>query len=417
MVVFRSRVASFMGGSPAKPLIPAVDAAQRPTLRRGASSDAVSKAQGLLNLPVTGVFDADMEAALRRFQSGRNLAADGILGPETWKILEPAANAPAAAPVANAVSGAAPTRAAAPVPGALPPAETPDHPVTLDGLNAAGPDGTRFAHRSGPGFMTIVETKLSDWLAGAEASGVRATDSQKRVVRAMSVNEGGMEAVNSYDDNFLSFGVFQWTAGGGDAVGELPALLSRFKQEDAAAYADCFGNAGLDPVVHENAATGFFTLDGTELRTAAAKAPLRTMSWAYRFWRAGHHPALRACEAELAVSRIGLFYDSEVAGRPIRQWMTSELGVALLLDEHVNRPSHVHTTLGTALQAVAGALPPDPADWETADEHRLILAYIDARRPTSMTDSDKRAKTIMAFVPKNALSDARKSYAETAAGA
>ena len=410
MVTFRNRVASFLGGAPARPLIAAVDAADRPTLRRGASGDAVSKAQRLLNQPATGIFDAGMEAALRLFQGGHRLTADGILGPETWKKLEPAAGAPASIPALRVAQAPA----AALAPGVVPLAETPTHPVTIDGLYATGPEGTRFAHRSGPGFMTLPssETKLTAWLASAEASGVQATESQKRVVRAISVNEGGLEAVNSYDDSFLSFGAFQWTSGADNAPGELPALLSRFKTYDAQAYADCFGNAGLEPVLAGNAATGYLMLHGAELRTAPDKAALRTASWAYRFWRAGHHPVLRACEAELAVSRIALFYGNDVGGHSIRQLVTSELGVALLLDEHVNRPSHVRGTLDLAVQAVKGSLPPDPADWKTADEHSLILAYIEARRSTSMTGSDKRASAIMAFVPMNALSDARDSYAD-----
>lgn len=100
MAVFRSRVASFLGGSPPRPPIAALDASLRPTLRRGASGDVVGKAQGLLSLPVTGFFDAGMEASLRRFQSARGLAADGILGPLTWDTLEPAA-AQAAVPAAT----------------------------------------------------------------------------------------------------------------------------------------------------------------------------------------------------------------------------------------------------------------------------------------------------------------------------
>jgi len=405
MVDFRSHVASFLGGRPAAPLIPAMDAARRPTLRRGDTGDAVSEAQKRLGLAVTGTFDAGMEAALRRYQSGRRLNADGIIGPKTWQVLENSNNAPAVQPAAVAAPALAPV--------ALPPAETENRPVTVDGLYVIGPDGTRFGRRTGLGFMTLIETPLVEWMAGTQARDVRGTDSQKRVVRAVSANEGGLEAVNSYDDAFLSFGALQWTAGANDDAGELPPLLSRFKQADAQAYADCFGAAGLDSEMAEDPGSGYFTLGGAALRSTADKTKLRTASWAYRFWRAGHHPALRACEAELALSRIERFYSATVEERPIKQWITSELGVALLLDEHVNRPSHVRLTLTTAVQEVTGALPPDPANWTTADEHKLIMAYIEARRPSSMTDSDKRANTILGFVTRNALSDARNSYAES----
>lgn len=400
MADFRAHVASFLGGAPPRPLIAAADAAQRPTLRRGATGDAVRKAQTLLGLPVTGVFDATMEAALRAYQAGHGLVPDGILGPLGWQELEPAAAPPAAA------APAATPR----TPPAMPPAETPDHPVTMNGMYAQAPDGTRFAHQSGPGFITIPDLAFSVWLAGAEAASVAGTASQKRVVRAMSVNEGGLQAVKSYDDAFLSFGALQWTAGADSSPGELAGLLRRFKTADAAAYADCFGNAALDCALEADGITGFLTLHGTALRSPADKSALRTASWAYRFWRAGHHPALRVCQAELALSRIGRFYDTPIAERPVRAWVTSELGVALLLDEHVNRPGHVPRTLGTAVGQVAAALPADPRSWTTDHEHTLIQAYLEARRATTMTDSDKRAKAIMDAVNKGALSEARNSY-------
>ena len=53
----------------------------------------------------------------------------------------------------------------------------------------------------------------------------------------------------------------------------------------------------------------------------------------------------------LAMERIGLFYQVPAAleGRPICDFITSEYGVALLLDQHVNRRGDVITTLVEAL--------------------------------------------------------------------
>jgi N-acetylmuramoyl-L-alanine amidase len=64
-------------------------AGSRPTIRNGSRGDAVREAQQLLNrhgaaLTTDGIFGNLTDAAVRRFQTERGLAADGIVGPITW---------------------------------------------------------------------------------------------------------------------------------------------------------------------------------------------------------------------------------------------------------------------------------------------------------------------------------------------
>jgi N-acetylmuramoyl-L-alanine amidase-like protein/putative peptidoglycan binding protein len=82
------RGASTGGGSTTPPATPPA-AGSRPTIRNGSRGDAVREAQQLLNrhgagLNMDGVFGNLTEAAVRRFQGERSLAADGIVGPITW---------------------------------------------------------------------------------------------------------------------------------------------------------------------------------------------------------------------------------------------------------------------------------------------------------------------------------------------
>jgi peptidoglycan hydrolase-like protein with peptidoglycan-binding domain len=65
-----------------------------PTIRRGSTGNPVRRAQKRLTLGgydtngVDGVFGADTEAAVRRFQGDRGLSVDGIVGPRTWAEID-----------------------------------------------------------------------------------------------------------------------------------------------------------------------------------------------------------------------------------------------------------------------------------------------------------------------------------------
>jgi hypothetical protein len=230
-----------------------------------------------------------------------------------------------------------------------------------------------------------------------------------RVLAAVAQNEGPLEAINSYDNSFLSAGFQQWTMGPGDDPGELAVLLTRLAALDAAAFFDCFGRYALD--ARSTGPTGILTLDGNEINNAAAKAQFRSKEWAYRFWRASHHPSLRTAQIRLAADRIGVARALPVRGHTAASWLTSEHGVALLLDEHVNRPGHLPGTLATAVdELVAGGSPDDPARWGPNEEAALIRRYADARGRTTMTDPMGRANRIAAAVLAGKLSDARNSF-------
>ena len=89
--------------------------------------------------------------------------------------------------------------------------------------------------------------------------------------------------------------------------------------------------------------------------------------------------------------------------------MTSELGIALVLDEHVNRPGHVPGTLADAIASL-GLQAEDPGQWYDQQEHRLIEAYLHKRHATNMTDSDGRAGKIEKAMLDGAPLDSRGSF-------
>ena len=69
--------------------------------------------------------------------------------------------------------------------------------------------------------LTFVESH------GAELRALGVTQSELNVMIAVAENEGNLDAINTWDNAFLSFGLFQWTGGTDTARGELPALLAR----------------------------------------------------------------------------------------------------------------------------------------------------------------------------------------------
>jgi hypothetical protein len=225
-----------------------------------------------------------------------------------------------------------------------------------------------------------------------------------RVVQAVSVNEGKLEGLNTWDSAYLSYGVFQWTAGAGNDPGELAGLLDRVRSDSADLFQKYFGAYGLgvemQPAAQGSSPKGFIVLNGERLDEPQKKVELRKPVWGYRFWRAAYDSGVRRAQVLHAMSRIGLFYETPQAalfGRRVCDFVTSEYGVALLLDEHVNRPAHVPSTLAEAIKSfMARPGKADTTAWTTEDEAELLELYLKARGRTDMTDSQKRAETLKA---------------------
>jgi hypothetical protein len=287
------------------------------------------------------------------------------------------------------------------------------------GNKAVAPDGTIFGKKFKLGIFNVGETSIGQFVKahGDEFPGLSA--SRLRVMQAVSANEGNLEAINTYDNAFLTFGAFQWTVGSDNGAGELPTLLARLKQKSPTVFQDLFGQFGLDIASVSNPTgqtpTGFFSLNGTPIKTAADKEEkLRTLERAFQFFKSGQNDTMRQVEVDHAASRIDLFYrdaSHKIKGRFIGDFVTSEFGVALILDEHVNRPGHVPSTLAGAVdQFIAGPGKDDPATWTDQDELKLLEIYVQRRNTTNMTDSQKRADTVRSAVTAGLASDKRGSF-------
>jgi len=251
---------------------------------------------------------------------------------------------------------------------------------------------------------------------------LKVTQSEINVMIAVAENEGNLDAINTWDSAFLSFGLFQWTAGTGGSRGELPALLARIKNEDRDLFDKYCGQHGLDVAeVTPGLVYGYFSLRGTRIRTPAAKEQLRQAPWAFYFWLAGQDPAIQAIEIKHALGRLDQFYNTEgymVDNKyRVSDLVTSEYGVGLILDNHVNRPAYVKTCLAKALRQVEL---PDPGGWGTEEEGKLIDAYLEIRVThgrSPMTNAAKRARVTKKYLTNGIISDRRGSFRRSSSSA
>jgi hypothetical protein len=318
---------------------------------------------------------------------------------------------------------APPPSTAADTPPAKPspdvPPEAGEQDIRIEGGFAFGPGGVRFAKQFKLGLFNAGQTSIGAFLKSNREAFASTDKSLLNIMGAVSANEGKLEAINTWDNCFLSFGAYQWTVGQAGGAGELASVLDALRSDAPEAYATYFGQYGLQPGTVKRSKgllpTGFLELNGQVLATPEAKENLRQPVWAYRFWRAGHDRVVRRCEVEQCAKRIDVFYRiprAELGGHAISDFITSEFGIALILDQHVNRPGHVVATVRDAVaHVVSGGTSPDPANWTDNEEQQVIDAYLALRQGTNMTDSQKRAESIRQAVVARALSEERNSFA------
>jgi peptidoglycan hydrolase-like protein with peptidoglycan-binding domain len=292
--------------------------------------------------------------------------------------------------------------------------------VTESSIFVEAPEGTRkiaaqVRFKGRRGWEARGDLPLADVVEGRPEVFAALPASIRHVVAAVVQNEGAFDAVNAYDNAFLSFGIFQWTAGVGDDKGELGAFLASLVAANAPVARKYFGAFGLETSGlvggKSSPATAHLVLHGVTLNTAERKAPLRDAEWVYRFWKAGHDSAVQQAQVQYALARAAIFYrnpSKRVRGRLVADWVSSEVGVALLLDQHVNRPGHVPATLAQAVDDLADELG-EPDGWDDDAEGRLLDRYLILRARTSMTDAVGRGARIRALAGE-ALSSRRSSF-------
>jgi LysM repeat protein len=275
-------------------------------------------------------------------------------------------------------------------------------------------------HRKGLNRIGLLEPETFILNYREKLQDINLTDSEVNVMLAVAENVGCMDAVNTWDDQYISFGIFLWRAGGPGKPGELASLMKVVKDRFPDDYQHYWAQFGLD-VTDVGSKTGWLTYRGSKLVSAEDKGFLRDHVWACRFARAGADLEIQAAQIQHAVNRIHQFYfvkSSQLDGYALADLITSEFGVALLLDNHVDRPGYVRSCVAYALgrSKLSAA---ELAAGGDAEEQRVINHYLEVResygrRP--MADARQRANVTRGYVVDGIISTKRNSFISGRAG-
>ncbi len=275
----------------------------------------------------------------------------------------------------------------------------------------------RFAKTKDLGLYRFGIFKLRDFIIYGSGllQQLQMSPSEINVMLVTAANEGSLDAINTWDNQYLSFGIFQWTLGSAGQAGELPALLSNLKRRYPTEFQYYFGQFGVDTISMDGV-TGWLSLNGKQLVNAADKNIMRQPIWALRFAIAGMDALVQSVQVLHAISRLDQFYfrpSQTLQGFALSQLLTSEFAVALLLDHHVNRPSHV---IGCVADAIArsGLTAAQIAQGSRDNEALIIQNYLILRETyggsNAMTKSRERAESIRNAIATGNLSPQRLSF-------
>jgi hypothetical protein len=293
------------------------------------------------------------------------------------------------------------------------------HPIALAGnfLKAGGCDcGCNYVNQFnvtrwngqvvhyGPLYMGHLALEHSPALRRLSDSG-QMTDSEHRILVAMSANEGNIDGVQAYDSEIFTAGACQKTVNA-TGKGEFSTQVAEFKISNEAAYQRLFEKCGWTvetqgadsrtaKMYYQDAeVTGEVKITGDELH-----AKLREGCSATTFGMKIKQKPLASIvnaiisdefqdkQAKDFVDRlrkvIALIPDGYVYS--VGEYFKSDLGRAAALDQHVNRPNNVVKDVGSALKAFFLTHPSVQADPSTWGQSRItyesqIVAYYGEHR-------------------------------------
>ncbi|TCP88664.1 LysM domain-containing protein [Cricetibacter osteomyelitidis] len=244
-------------------------------------------------------------------------------------------------------------------------------------------------------------------------SNKKITEDEKKILIAMSPNEGNLDSVQSYDSEILTAGAMQKTISS-DGTGELPMQLYKFKQNYPELFRQYFSHCGWDvkqikdakgktvSIAYYNGNTG--TSLKNEIRKNCNKKNQGKIieNKATAIIIEGIMlPEYQDLQIEDFIERLHLALKIKPLGYQysIASYARSNLLKATVLDHHVNRPGYVSKDFGKALDYFYSVNPKaskNPADWGNSHnryEKYIVDYYGIHRRGTDMKQRYSNLKT------------------------
>ncbi len=246
-------------------------------------------------------------------------------------------------------------------------------------------------------------------------SRLKISKSEINALLATSENEGNLDAINTYDNSYMSFGMFQWTLGAKSAKGELPALIKLVEEKYPKAFEQFCGQFGLKVSEDTNAISGYLIYNNKKIDTPTEKQFFRKNIVAYRFAAAGMDKRVNAVQILHAINRFNRFYyneTSKLGGCTLYDLLSSEYAAALFLDNHVNRPGYLWPCVAKAVKA-AGLTFQQLKEGGDEEELNVLNHYLKIRETygsSPMTDAKGRASVAKRYLDEGKISSKKGSF-------
>jgi peptidoglycan hydrolase-like protein with peptidoglycan-binding domain len=348
------------------------------------------------------------------------LVVDGIAGPRTIAALEQLTQtkAPAARP-ASATTVELPGPTATPATDAsttLVHRETLVNGVAVHHIRA-GDQEVSFSYWT-PRWRSYKPYNVSRYqgarkglLSDSDIAAVGYGPSDRRILRANAMKESGgaFGAINTWDDQIVSWGMAQFAG----QAGTLAVLLARLKEgaRTRPSFDRWFRSQGIDvargkyPWKNGSTRSGWhvvITTDGETHRGNDGWKFLRTQPRLIgAFLLAGNDPAIQLGQLELwRTSFLARAIEKQVSfasgpGGPIRRYVTSERGLAIVVRLHNWMPAHVVKWSNRFIAELEREHPgrdlSDPFEWDQALEDAFVQKLSDERKRVKKGSYDQYA--------------------------
>ncbi|MFZ6185216.1 peptidoglycan-binding domain-containing protein [Nannocystis pusilla] len=344
----------------------------------------------------------------RRSQAlgGGALTVDGQVGPRTLAALERLTGR--SAPAASAVVQPPPSPAAQPIAGALQVSEQQVDGVTEYTIRGGG-DEVRFSYWT-PDYRNYKPYNVSRYkgarkglLSDSQILAVGYSSSELKILQANALKESGgaFGAINTWDDQIVSWGMAQFAG----QAGTLAALLAELRESPGsrASFMRWFAANGLDvargeyPWKNGQTRVGWHvvvtTREGRTLRGNDGWKHVRTDPRLLgAFMLAGNDPAIQLGQVEFwrrsflsrAIAKHVAKRADGSGGGAVRRFITSERGLAVLVRLHNWMPGYVTTWSNRFIAELQARNPKldlaDPYHWNQQLEDAFVARVCDERK-------------------------------------